>query len=154
MMILTEVKTMRVKCASFENMDLIPERYTCSGKDINPELIISNIPERTKTLALIMEDPDALNETFDHWLMWNIPVAEKIEENSAPGVQGKNGRGKNEYMGPCPPTGTHHYHFKVYALDSELELDENSDKAALLKAMEGHILQECETIGLFEKNIN
>jgi hypothetical protein len=132
-------------------MGFIPDKYTCAGENINPPLNVTNIPENTKTLALIIDDPDAPHGTFDHWVMWNIPVKERIEENSIPGAEGKNGRGENKYMGPCPPAGTHHYHFTIYALDVKLELNLDTDKKALLNAMKDHILATSELIGLYEK---
>ena len=143
--------TMTVKSPAFKHNETIPDKYTCQGQSINPEIDIEGIPEKTKTLALIMDDPDAPNGTFDHWVMWNIPRAPMIAENSAPGKQGKNGKHENKYTGPCPPSGTHHYHFNVYALDSELSLGADADKSALEKAMEGHILAKAEMIGLYKK---
>jgi len=99
-----------------------------------------------------MDDPDAPNGTFDHWLLWNIdPGITIINENSAPGTQGKNGRNTNKYIGPCPPTGTHHYHFKVYALGTMLDLEEGADKAMLEAAMKGYIIAEGELVGLYRK---
>jgi Raf kinase inhibitor-like YbhB/YbcL family protein len=148
---IVETKTMSLKSSAFKTMAHIPDRYTCAGENISPGLNINNIPHNTKTLALIVDDPDAPHGTFDHWLMWNIPVSEKIEENTAPGEQGKNGRGENKYMGPCPPSGTHHYHFTLYALDVELDLTPDTDKQKLMDAMKDHILASAELIGLYEK---
>lgn len=146
-------KPLLVTSPEFSNNEIIPARYTCIGSDINPELRIAGIPENTKSLALIVDDPDAPNGTFDHWVMWNIPVVAKIEKNTAPGIQGKNGKGENKYMGPCPPSGTHHYNFKIYALDTKLDLHSDSDKKALLQAMNNHILASGGLIGLFNKSI-
>ena len=115
MTILTATKTLTVSSPAFSNNGFIPSKYTCDGSNINPELIIRDIPQDTRSLALIIDDPDAPKGTFDHWVMWNIPVKDKIDENSTPGAEGKNGKNENKYMGPCPPSGTHHYHFKVYA---------------------------------------
>ncbi|MCW3082977.1 MAG: YbhB/YbcL family Raf kinase inhibitor-like protein [Bacteroidetes bacterium] len=143
--------TLNVMSPAFESSSSIPMKYTCEGQSISPPLTIKKIPENTKTLALIMDDPDAPNGTFDHWIMWNIPVTENIEENTAPGTQGLNGRKENKYTGPCPPNGIHHYHFKIYALDTELDLPANSDKQALIKAMKGHILADGELVGLYKK---
>ncbi len=140
-----------IKSPAFEDNEFIPSQYTCDGANINPELSFADVPEKTVTMALIMDDPDAPNGTFDHWLMWNIPVTNKIEENSALGVQGKNGRLENKYTGPCPPSGTHHYHFKIYALDKKLDLSPDADKTKLLAAMEGHILSTGELTGLYKK---
>lgn len=140
-----------IKSPAFAANDFIPSKYTCTGENINPELTIDEVPPGTRTLALIVDDPDAPNGTFDHWVMWNIPPADRIRENSAPGVQGKNGKKETGYTGPCPPNGTHHYHFKIYALDISLDLDRNSDKKALLAAMNKHILASGELVGVFKK---
>jgi Raf kinase inhibitor-like YbhB/YbcL family protein len=144
-------KTLTIKSPEFSDNGMIPAKYTCSGSNINPELTIKDIPNETRSLALIVEDPDAPSGTFDHWIMWNIPVKEKIEENSAPGTQGKNGKNENRYMGPCPPSGTHHYHFRIYALSNKLDLPAGSDKKALLNAMEGNIIGKGELTGLYKK---
>lgn len=143
--------TLTIKSSAFGANEMIPSKYTCTGENINPELSITGIPSGAESLALIMDDPDAPNGDFVHWVMWNIPVQNEIAENSAPGVQGTNGRGDVGYTGPCPPSGTHHYHFKVYALDANLDLPASTDKQRLLKAMEGHILEKGELIGLFKK---
>jgi Raf kinase inhibitor-like YbhB/YbcL family protein len=151
LMSLTLNKTLTVTSTAFAMDAQIPSKYTCDGKNINPELSISNLPKGTITLALIIEDPDAPKGTFDHWVMWNIPPSSKISENSAPGAQGQNGNKENKYYGPCPPSGTHHYHFKLYALDSELNLPGSTNKKELLEAMEGHILAQAELIGLYSR---
>jgi Raf kinase inhibitor-like YbhB/YbcL family protein len=144
-------KTLNVSSPAFTNNSSIPSKYTCDGKSINPELNIGNIPAEAKTLAIIVDDPDAPKGTFVHWVMWNIPVKEKILENSAPGFVGKNEKNENKYTGPCPPSGTHHYHFKIYALDTTLDLQGYSHKQDLLKAMEGHIIASGELIGTYKK---
>jgi Raf kinase inhibitor-like YbhB/YbcL family protein len=143
--------TLIVKSSAFEDNGFIPAKYTCDGDGISPPLTIGNLPQETKSLALIIDDPDAPAGTFDHWIMWNIPPKEKIEENTAPGKEGKNGKKENKYAPPCPPSGTHHYHFKVYALDTMLELYDNTDKKSLMKAMEGHILTTGKLIGIYKK---
>lgn len=143
--------TLTVTSSAFEANGFIPEKYTCKGENINPALSVAGVPEGTQSLALIMDDPDAPNGDFVHWVMWNIPIGGVIAENSAPGEQGLNGRKENKYTGPCPPSGTHHYHFKVYALDSRLDLVAGTNKQALLQAMEGHILASGELVGLFRK---
>lgn len=144
--------TLTVKSPAFMENGFIPSKYTCIGENINPEISVTGIPAEAKSLALIMDDPDAPNGDFVHWVMWNIPVQEKIAENSAPGIQGLNGRKENKYTGPCPPGGTHHYHFKVYALDAILlNLPATTDKQGLLNAMEGHILASGDLVGLFKK---
>ncbi len=144
-------KPLAIESPAFANNNLIPVKYSCIGSNINPALVITYIPSGTKSLALIIDDPDAPNGTFDHWVMWNIPVIAVIDENSAPGIQGKNGTGENKYIGPCPPSGTHHYNFKIYALDTKLNLGAGSDKNTLLKVMDKHILASGGLIGLFKK---
>jgi Raf kinase inhibitor-like YbhB/YbcL family protein len=148
--ILTTVaqSTLTVKSSAFEENGFIPTKYTCNGEGINPALTIGNLPPETKSVSLIIDDSDA---SFDHWVMWNIPPKDKIEENTSPGKEGKNGKRENGYAPPCPPSGTHHYHFKVYALDAMLDLKDNTDKKALLKAMEGHIIAKGELVGLYKK---
>jgi Raf kinase inhibitor-like YbhB/YbcL family protein len=143
--------TLTVQSSAFKNDGKIPTQYSCEGKGINPPLTITGIPTATVSLALIVDDPDAPNGTFDHWVMWNIPPTGKIDENSAPGVQGKNGRSENKYTGPCPPSGIHHYYFKVYALDTKLSLPMSTDKKALMEAMIGHTLAKGELVGTYEK---
>ena len=153
LLIMTTVlnKPLIIKSPAFSNNGWIPAKYTCIGSNINPTLAISDIPNGTKSLALIVDDPDAPNGTFVHWVMWNIPITSVIDENSTLGIQEKNGKGENNYFGPCPPTGTHHYNFKIYALDTKLILPIRADKNALLKAMDKHILASGVLIGLFEK---
>lgn len=134
---------------SFGNKDYIPERFTCEGENVSPAITIENIPEGTKTLALIVDDPDAPDGTFVHWLLWNVRPMEMIVENTAPGVQGKNSFGKMNYGGPCAPVGsTHRYYFRVFALDKVLDVPIGSSKEILERAMQGHILASGEIIGL------
>jgi Raf kinase inhibitor-like YbhB/YbcL family protein len=129
----------------------IPSDYTCEGKDINPPIGVGNIPEATKTLALIVEDPDAKHPNFVHWLVWNISPNKAIAEGTNPGISGTNSFGKTGYGGPCPPSGSHRYFFRVYALDTGLDLSAGSDKEALIKAMENHILAEGELMGHYQR---
>src|SRR5258708_687538 len=110
---------------SFDNNTSIPKKFTCEGGNINPELHIQNIPEEAKSLALILHDPDApVPGGFTHWVVWNIAPTTAIikQESTSPGsVEGKNGAGRLGYVGPCPPSGTHHYEFRLYALDVMLD---------------------------------
>lgn len=146
---------MQLISGAFKHNEQIPARYTCDGENINPPLLISDIPKRAESLALIMDDPDATGgRTFDHWLMWNIaPDTAEIKENSAPegAIQGLTGFGKSGYGGSCPPRGNlaHRYVFKLYALDKKLELPAGSPKAELEKAMEGRILSQAVLIGKY-----
>lgn len=147
----TETTTLKVISTVFSHNGHIPSEYTCDGKDINPPFEITNIPEGTRSLALIMEDPDAPRGTFDHWLVWNISPNEAIAEQTNPGISGTNDFGKTGYGGPCPPSGVHRYFFKVYALDTKLDLLAGADKDALLEAMTDHILAEGVIMGLYQR---
>jgi Raf kinase inhibitor-like YbhB/YbcL family protein len=135
----------------FENGGFIPAKYTCDGDDVNPPLDIKGLPTGTKSLVLIVDDPDAPMGTWDHWIVWNILVKDRIEENSVPGVEGVNSFGRHSYGGPCPPSGTHRYFFKVYALDTRLELNPNSKKKDVEKAMKGHVLAQGEIMGRYKR---
>lgn len=138
----------------FENNGNIPAKYTCDGKDVNPPLLIENVPANTKSLALITDDPDAPRGTWVHWVVWNIdPQTGEIKEASVPknAKQGMNDFRKQDYGGPCPPSGTHRYFFKLYALDTVLNIGQDSTKADLEKAMKGHILEEVSLIGLYKR---
>ncbi|MBD3208190.1 MAG: YbhB/YbcL family Raf kinase inhibitor-like protein [Candidatus Nealsonbacteria bacterium] len=145
---------MKITSPAFEKNGEIPEKYTCDGEDVNPPLEISGTPETAKSLVLIVDDPDAPMGTWDHWLVWNInPGISKIEEDSLPkgAVQGTNDFGKNPYGGPCPPSGTHHYHFKIYALDKSLDLEASANKSNLEKEMDGHILDWAELVATYQR---
>jgi len=146
------MKDLSVKSSAFETNKPIPRKYSCDGQDINPPLTIMGTPEDTKTLVLIMDDPDAPSGTFDHWIVWNIPPStSRISENSVPGIEGMNSARQMGYMGPCPPGGTHRYFFKVYALDTELSLAVGSKKKDVEKAMQNHILAKGELMGLYSR---
>ena len=141
-----------VRSIEFSKAGHIPRKFSCEGENVNPPLEISDVPEGAKTLAIIVEDPDAPHGIFYHWLVWNIQPNEPISENSVPGISGTNSFGKIGYGGPCPPSGTHRYFFKVYALDTELDLEAGANKDALDQAMEGHVLAEGELMGLYHKS--
>jgi len=142
---------MKLKSPEFKNNEYIPKRFTCSGENVNPALIIEAAPTDTKSLALIFDDPDAPSGDWVHWIVFDMPVVSKIEENSTPGKQGVNDFGRIGYGGPCPPFGTHRYIFKAYALDTKLNLEEGLTKADLEKAMAEHILAKAELTGLYKK---
>src|SRR5688500_16654898 len=133
--------------AAFLDGQHIPGKFTCDGDDISPQLEIGNIPEGTQSLALIMDDPDAPNGMWTHWLIWDMRVLHTIMEGEAPGIQGKNDFGNNNYGGPCPPNGTHRYYFRVYALKQKLGLPEGASKEELLKAIEPNLLAKAELMG-------
>ena len=149
----TIIKNLVVQSIAFANNGHIPPKYTCEGDNINPPIEISDIPEDTKTLAIIMEDPDAPGSDFTHWLLWNISPSEEIAENTNQGVSGINDFGKTGYGGPCPPSGAHHYYFKIYALDKELNITAGENKNALLEGMNGHIVATGELMGRYKKKI-
>jgi len=136
----------------FKHNEKIPVQFTGDGDDINPELEIKNIPENAESLVLIIEDPDAPGRTWNHWVVFNInPKIKRIFKNSIPenGTQGQNSWGRNNYGGPSPPSGTHKYIFKVFALDTKLGLDEEAVKEEIETAMKSHILDKAELIGLY-----
>jgi hypothetical protein len=146
------MKDLPIKSPAFEFGKPIPKKYSCDGQDINPPLTIEGISKEAKTLVLIVDDPDAPSGTFDHWIVWNIPAStSKIDENTVPGKEGMNSARKPGYMGPCPPSGTHRYFFKVYALDTELSLGIASKKKDVEKAMQCHILAKGELMGLYSR---
>jgi len=146
------MSTLTITSPGFKAEGPIPSKYTCEGENISPALKISGIPEGTKSLAIIMDDPESPKGVFDHWLMWNIEVTDFIEENSKKGIQGLNSNNQHSYSGPFP-TGTsrHCYHFRVYALDISLDILEDSDKRTLVHAMENHILAAGSLVGVYEK---
>lgn len=138
----------------FENNGSIPGKYTCDGMDVNPPLKIDNVPSEAKSLALIVDDPDAPRGIWVHWVVWNIdPKTEEIREDTVPkdSVQGINDFEKRDYGGPCPPSGTHRYFFKLYALDSLLNFSSDAGKAGLEKAMKGHIIAQAQIVGLYKR---
>ena len=145
------VGTMKLSSPDFNNNEFIPKKYSCLGEDINPVLVVEGVPDDTKTLALIVDDPDAPMGTWVHWVVFNIPVVSRIGQNSIPGEQAMNDFGRKDYGGPCPPSGTHRYFFKIYALDTAFEPAQIKDKASLEEAMESHILDSAGLIGLFKK---
>jgi hypothetical protein len=137
---------------AFENNASIPKKYTCDGDDINPPLKLEGLPDETKSIVLIVDDPDAPMGTWDHWIVWNIPPMDEIAENVVPGVEGMNDFQRQSYGGPCPPSGIHRYFFKVYALKEKLDLDTNSKKSNVEKAMIGKIVAKGELIGLYSRD--
>jgi Raf kinase inhibitor-like YbhB/YbcL family protein len=144
---------MKISSPAFADGQSIPSKYTCDGGDAIPPLAFASVPPNAKSLALVVDDPDAPGGTFDHWVMWNIPPATSaVAEGKPPaGVAGRNGFGKSGYGGPCPPSGEHRYVFKLYALDSTLKLPPSSSKADLEKAMKGHVTAESQMIGRYKR---
>jgi len=148
------MSALKLSSQAFNPSALIPAKYTCDGQDVNPPLLIENIPAETKSLALIVDDPDAPAGTWVHWVVWNIsPATSEIKEHSLPsGAQeGMTDFRRRGYGGPCPPSGTHRYFFKLYALDTMLSLSPNATKAALESSMKGRILSQAELMGLYKR---
>jgi len=149
----------KVTSPAFENEGMIPAKYTCDGEDISPPLQWDAVPEGTKSIALISDDPDAPMGTWVHWVLFNLPVdARELKENIPPdktlpngAKQGTSDFGRIGYGGPCPPGGTHRYFFKIYALDTELNLQAGARKRDLLKEMEGHIVGQGQLMGKYKR---
>lgn len=140
-----------VTSPAFIHGEKIPSKYTCDGANISPPLIIHGLPDETKCLVLIVEDPDAPMGVWDHWIVWNILPSTQIKEDSIPGIEGINSFKRNHYGGPCPPSGIHRYFFKVFALNTFLELDAASGKDSVEKAMKKHILAHGELVGVYSR---
>ena len=151
--------TIQIKSSAFEDGGMIPRSYTCDEKDVSPDLAWAGVPEGTKTLALICDDPDAPVGTWVHWVLFNIPPEETglpaeiaSEAEMANGARhGTNDFRRLGYGGPCPPGGTHRYFFKLYALDTALDLDSGATKAQVEDAMQGHILAEGQLMGRYAR---
>jgi Raf kinase inhibitor-like YbhB/YbcL family protein len=144
---------MKVTSSAFQEGGSIPSKFTCDGGDTSPPLQIADIPSGAKSLVLIADDPDAPSGLFTHWAVWNIsPQTSSIAEGKAPkGAQGTNDFGKSGYGGPCPPSGTHRYYFKVFALDRELDLPSNAKRRQLDAAIKGHVIGQGELMGRYER---
>jgi len=153
--------TVQVTSSAFKEGGSIPSKYTCDGQNVSPTLSWNTIPDGTKSIALIADDPDAPRGTWVHWVLYglppslrelpeHVPASESILGNG--GRQGMTDFGKIGYGGPCPPSGTHRYYFKVYALDSDLHPNPGLTKAQLLKAMEGHILAQGQLMGKYSRS--
>jgi hypothetical protein len=144
---------MKITSSALQEGASIPSKFTCDGADTSPPLQIADVPSGAKALALIVDDPDAPSGLFTHWTVWNIPAQTgAIGEGSTPkGVQGTNDFGKSGYGGPCPPSGTHRYYFKVFALDRELDLRFGAKRGQLDAAMKGHIVAQGELMGRYSR---
>jgi Raf kinase inhibitor-like YbhB/YbcL family protein len=144
--------SMTITSPEFRHNGIISPRFTCQGEDINPTLEISGVAGGAQSLALITDDPDAPVGVWTHWVVFDInPATTVIKENSVPGVQGWNDFRRVQWGGPCPPSGTHRYFFKLYALDKKLGLKAGASREQVERAMEGHILEKAELIGLYKK---
>lgn len=145
---------MKITSSAFQEGANIPSKFTCDGADTSPPLQIADIPSGAKSLALIVDDPDAPGGLFTHWTVWNIPPqTSAVGEGSAPkGVQGTNDFGKSGYGGPCPPSGTHRYYFKIFALDRELDLPFGAKRGPVNEALKGHVIAQGELMGRYSRN--
>jgi hypothetical protein len=151
---LAAAHALELKSPAFSYGGPIPPKYTCDGSDVSPPLQIQGLPGGTRSLALIVDDPDAPRGTWVHWVVWNIPPgATRIKEGRLPqgAVEGVNDFGRRGWGGPCPPYGLHRYFFKLYALDTVLQLPQRANKAQLLKAMKGHVLAEAVLLGRYRR---
>jgi Raf kinase inhibitor-like YbhB/YbcL family protein len=150
-----QTMTFEITSPAFAQGETIPVTYTCDGQDISPPLQWSDPPAGTQSLALIADDPDAPVGTWDHWILFNLPADthELPEQATPPGgsQEGQNSWGRTGYGGPCPPSGTHRYFFKLYALDTILDLSAGANKDQLLKTMAGHILAQVEIMGTYSR---
>jgi Raf kinase inhibitor-like YbhB/YbcL family protein len=149
---------MKLSSPAFEYGGTIPARYTCDDQNICPPLTISEVPAEAQSLVLIMDDPDVpkairADGTWDHWVVFNIPATiREIKEGIEPeGTPGKGTGGNMDYFGPCPPDKEHRYFFKLYALDTKLDLPKQSTKQQVEKSMEGHILEKTELMGRYQR---
>ena len=148
-----------IKSSAFEAEGMIPSKYTCDGADISPPLEWTGVPDDAESLVLISDDPDAPGKTWVHWVLFNLPPEvsslkedmpkDKTLDNGA--VQGVTDFGRNGYGGPCPPGGTHRYFFKLYALDTTLDLGPSAKKRDVINAMEGHVLAEGQLMGKYAR---
>lgn len=146
-------RNMKITSPAFGHNQPIPPKYTCDGQDLIPPLVFEEVPTGTKSLTLIMDDPDAPRGTWDHWIVFDLPAdAKGIEEGKEPTAQfGQTSSGDLKYGGPCPPGGQHRYAFKLYALDTPLGLPAGSSKKQVEAAMQGHVLDQAELIGLYSR---
>ena len=144
---------MKITSSAFQQAGSIPSRFTCDGANASPPLQIADVPSGAKSLVLIVDDPDAPSGLFTHWIVWNIsPETSTVAEGSTPkGVQGTNDFGKSSYGGPCPPSGTHRYYFKIVALDRELNLPFGAQRSQLDAAIKGHVIAQGELIGRYSR---
>jgi len=145
------IENLIVTSPAFSNNSRIPKKYTCDGKNVNPPLNIDTIPENTKSLAIIVDDPDAPISIWTHWLVWNILPTKKIPEDCKPGIEGINDFWHHQYGGPCPPNDTHRYFFRVFALDRLIDLAAGATRRDLEVAIKNHVLAYGHIIGLYSR---
>jgi Raf kinase inhibitor-like YbhB/YbcL family protein len=157
--LLAQGAQMKLTSSAFQEGGSIPSLYTCDGKDISPPLSWSGAPAETKSFAFIADDPDAPRSTWVHWVLWNLPATANELKEALPAIphlpsgalQGKNDSGDSGYGGPCPPSGTHRYFFKLYALDTTLSLKSGATKSQLEAAMKDHVLGQPTLMGVYSR---
>lgn len=144
---------MKISSTAFANNGKIPKKYTCDGTGVSPPLKISSVPKNAKSMALILDDPDAPKGTFTHWVIWGIsPKKTQFAEGDKKGfVDGTTGVGKTGYFAPCPPSGIHRYVFKLFALDSQVDISTKSKKQELVSTMQNHIIQTATLVGKYSR---
>lgn len=160
----SDTMTLTITSAAFQNGSGIPSQFTCDAENISPPLTISGVPEGAKSLTLLMDDPDIPQvfkeergiDSFDHWTLFNIaPETREIVQAGSVGTRGRNGAGRNEYTGPCPPKeyepSEHRYFFRLYALDTMLTIPDGSSKTEVIAAMQGHIITQAELMGRYKR---
>lgn len=143
---------MKIQSPAFSHNESMPKQFSREGGDKSPPLVFEEVPANAKSLVLIMDDPDAPNRTFNHWILFNVPAnVEDIREDAPPimASQGRNDYGEIGYGGPKPPSGEHRYFFRLYALDAELPLLRGARRGEVEAAMQGHILEQAELMGRF-----
>jgi len=145
-------KDLKISSPAFDQNGMIPRQYTPDGLNISPPVDIEDIPREAKSIAVIVDDPDAPRGTFCHWVVWNIPLIHHLRANDSHGTNGINDFGRHRYDGPCPPSGAHRYFFKVYALDSILSLSERSKKATVEEAIKDHIVGFGSLVGRYRRS--
>jgi hypothetical protein len=159
-----EENFMKIVSSDFDDGGLIPSVFTCDGDNVNPNLEFLDVPKKAVSLVLIMDDPDIPAEIkesrgiekFDHWVLFNIdPKVTRIDRNNSVGISGANSRGESKHTGPCPPTQyepkEHRYFFKLYALDKMLDLSSGANESEITKAMEGHVIEEAQLVGRYQR---
>jgi Raf kinase inhibitor-like YbhB/YbcL family protein len=150
---------MKIASPAFEDGRPIPSKYTCDGENVSPPLEWSDVPTRARSVALICDDPDAPKKDFVHWVVYNVPPDRTaLPEHVKPserlpdgGSQGKNDFGKVGYGGPCPPSGTHHYRFTLYAVDTELKVPPSSTRQEVMTALKNHVLDTAQLTGVYHR---
>jgi len=149
----TNTTSMKLTSTAFTDQASLPAQYTCDGEDVSPPLAWSDVPEKTQSFVLIVDDPDTAHGTWNHWLLYDIPAdVRKIDEHRSAGIEGTTSMKTVGYHGACPPNGVHRYFFKLFALDTLLHILPAANKVQIEKAMEGHIMGQAELMGKYQRS--